>query len=84
MSSPLLVVRENKIVRADDPEEKEVLLRGAGLGGWMNMENVSFSTGLRDHAHSCGSSLQATPDMSVGHLEEAKQSVLMRRRRRDA
>lgn len=50
----------------------------------MNMENVSFSTGLRDHAHSCGSSLQATPDMSVGHLEEAKQSVLMRRRRRDA
>lgn len=41
MSSPLLVARGNKIVRADDSEEKEVLLRGAGLGGWMNMENVS-------------------------------------------
>jgi hypothetical protein len=41
MPSSLLVVKGNKIVRADDSEEKEVLLRGAGLGGWMNMENVS-------------------------------------------
>ncbi|KAI5450239.1 hypothetical protein NCC49_003256 [Naganishia albida] len=49
MFSPLLVVRGNKIVRADDREEKEVLLRGAGLGGWMNMEN--FITGYPGHEH---------------------------------
>ena len=40
-STPFLKVSGDKIVKCDDPSETPVLLRGAGLGGWMNMENVS-------------------------------------------
>jgi hypothetical protein len=39
--TPFLKVKGNQIV-TDDSQETPVLLRGAGLGGWMNMENVSF------------------------------------------
>ncbi|KAJ9116771.1 hypothetical protein QFC24_006662 [Naganishia onofrii] len=37
--TPFLKVKGNQIV-TDDSQETPVLLRGAGLGGWMNMENV--------------------------------------------
>ena len=49
MSNPttsFLKVSGDKIVKSDDPSETPVLLRGAGLGGWMNMENVSGWTVL--------------------------------------
>lgn len=36
-----LKVHGHDIVRSDDVTTP-VLLRGAGLGGWMNMENVSL------------------------------------------
>jgi hypothetical protein len=41
-TTSFLKVSGDKIVKSDDPSETPVLLRGAGLGGWMNMENVSF------------------------------------------
>jgi hypothetical protein len=40
-TTSFLKVSGDKIVKSDDPSETPVLLRGAGLGGWMNMENVS-------------------------------------------
>ncbi|RSH90736.1 hypothetical protein EHS25_009911 [Saitozyma podzolica] len=40
-----LVVRGEEIVLGDDP----IILKGAGLGGWMNMEN--FITGYPAHEH---------------------------------
>ncbi|KAL0566439.1 hypothetical protein V5O48_015572 [Marasmius crinis-equi] len=40
MSGPFVRVKGNKFVVDDDSgTEKEVVLRGAGLGGWMMMEN---------------------------------------------
>ncbi|BAE55488.1 unnamed protein product [Aspergillus oryzae RIB40] len=44
MSSGILKVKGNKIV---DNDGNEVLLRGAAIGGWMNMEN--FITGYPGH-----------------------------------
>ncbi|KAE8408929.1 glycoside hydrolase superfamily [Aspergillus pseudonomiae] len=44
MSSGILKVKGSKIV---DGDGKEVLLRGAAIGGWMNMEN--FITGYPGH-----------------------------------
>jgi hypothetical protein len=52
MSTPttsFLKVSGNKIVKEDDPKETPVLLRGAGLGGWMNMENVSVLVMIRNN-----------------------------------
>lgn len=42
-----LKVVVDKIVKSDDASETPVLLRGAGLGGWMNMENVSSASEAR-------------------------------------
>ncbi|KAF7595253.1 hypothetical protein BBP40_006753 [Aspergillus hancockii] len=44
MASGFLKVKENKVV---DSNGDEVLLRGAAIGGWMNMEN--FITGYPGH-----------------------------------
>ena len=41
-----LEVREGKVVDVDNGDA-HVILRGAGLGGWMNMEN--FITGFPGH-----------------------------------
>lgn len=46
MSSGYLRVQGTKIV---DDNGKSVVLRGAGLGGWLNMEN--FITGYPGHEH---------------------------------
>lgn len=40
MSTGILKVQGDKVVGNDG---KAVVLRGAGLGGWMNMENVRLS-----------------------------------------
>lgn len=46
MSNGILRVKGEQII---DASEKPVILRGAGLGGWMNMEN--FITGYPAHEH---------------------------------
>ncbi|GHJ89604.1 hypothetical protein NliqN6_6006 [Naganishia liquefaciens] len=47
MTTSFLRVHNTDIVHADDLSP--ILLRGAGLGGWMNMEN--FITGYPGHEH---------------------------------
>ena len=47
MATGILKVRGDRIV---DAAGNDVVLRGAGLGGWLNMEN--FITGFPGHEHS--------------------------------
>jgi aryl-phospho-beta-D-glucosidase BglC (GH1 family) len=47
MSTGILKVRDGRVV---DAAGNDVVLRGAGLGGWLNMEN--FITGYPGHEHS--------------------------------
>jgi len=44
MATGILRIQDNKVV---DENGTVVILRGAGLGGWMNMEN--FITGYPGH-----------------------------------
>lgn len=59
MSNGILKVQGDRVV---DSNGKAVVLRGAGLGGWMNMENVRIprTTGSHFQFIDYHSSLQAT------------------------